>query len=185
MMNKIILALFFIANSANAAFMIDTTSGFFTTSDSKTTTDTSDMSNHIFIGASLGSKQQAYLGQNITLYSHQIKTTSTNKVNTLELGPRFTYFFSEDNVFYTTIGWNPYAKGKRTVNGVTEDISGFALLGGIGAELKINKNFHIGGSINYHSLSISKAISASNVATTVSNKYNTLMPMINLSFRFR
>lgn len=183
-MKKILFALLFVINSAHAAFMIDTMTGFTTTTDSKTTTNTSDVSNHIFIGASLGARQRAYIGQNITIFNHQIKQTTTDKINTLELGPRFTYFFTDENVFYVTLGWNPYAKGKRTVSSITEEISGYALLAGLGAELKINRNFHIGGSLNYHSLNISKAISASNVATTVSDKYSSLMPMINLSFRF-
>lgn len=188
-MKKLTLLLFFLlvllTNAAHAAFMIDTMSGFFTTSDSKTSTNTSDTSNHIFVGASLGARQQFFIGQNITLFSHQVKKTTTDKVSTTELGPRFTYFFSEDNVFYTSLGWNPYAKGKRTVNSVTEDISGYSFLASLGAEMKINKNFHIGGSLNYHSLKISKAINSANQASTVSNSYSSMMPMINLSFRFR
>jgi hypothetical protein len=184
-MKKILLLSLFLINSSHAAFMIETMTGFSSSSDSKSSTAISDVSNHIFIGAALGSKQKFFIGQNISIISQQVKTSATNKVNTLELGPRVTYFFSEENVFYASLGWNPYAKGKRTVNSVTEEISGFGLLGSLGAELKINRNFHIGGSLNYHSLSISKAISSSNVATNVSNSYTSLMPMINLSLRFR
>ena len=188
-MKKIILASIMLVpvffNTANAAFMFETMSGFTTTSDSKTTTDTSDITNHIFIGASIGAKQRAFIGQNITFFSHEVKAATTNKVSTMELGPRFTYFLSDDNVFYISLGWNPYAKGTRTTGSTTEDISGYSLLGSLGAEVKINKNFHIGGSINYHSLNISKAISSSNQATTVSDSYSSIMPMLNLSFRFR
>ncbi|MGZ3788868.1 MAG: hypothetical protein ACXVLQ_10110 [Bacteriovorax sp.] len=183
-MKNLFLALFFVAGTSRAALIVDTMTGFSTSSDSKTSTSTSDVSNHTFIGASLGQRQRAYIGQNITFFSHSIKTSATDKISTLELGPRFTYFFTDENVFYTTLAWNPYAKGKRTVSNATEDISGYAFLAGIGAEVKMNRNFHIGGSLNYHTLNISKAISAANVATTVSDKYNSLMPMINLSFRF-
>jgi hypothetical protein len=171
--------------SSEAAFIIDTNTGFTTSSDSKTSTKTSDVSNYFFLGASVGAKQRAYIGQNIGLFTHQITSTTTDKVSTLELGPRLTYFFTEENVFYTTLGWNPYAKGSRTVAGTAEDISGYSFLVGLGAEVKINRNFHIGGSLNYHTLNITKAIDANNVATTVSDKYNSLMPMLNLSFRFR
>jgi hypothetical protein len=184
-MNKILLTFLFLINTAHAAFMIDTMTGYSSSSDSKTSTNISDISNHIFIGASIGAQQRTFIGQNITIFTHQLKTSATNKINTLELGPRLTYFFSEENVFYGTLGWNPYAKGKRTVSGVTDDISGYGLLAGLGAEVKINRNFHIGGSLNYHRLSISKAISSSNVATSTSDTYSSLMPMINLSFRFR
>lgn len=184
-MKQLFLASIFLINTAHAAFMFDTMSGFTTTSDSKTNTSTSDITNHIFIGASIGQKQRTFIGQNITFFNHQIKNSSTDKVSTMELGPRLTYFLSEENVFYISLGWNPYAKGTRTVSSVTEDISGYSLLGSIGAEVKINKNFHIGGSLNYHSLNISKAINSSNQATTVSDSYTSMMPMLNLSFRFR
>lgn len=184
-MKKFLLISLLLINSAHAAFMIDTMTGYSSSSDSKSSTDISDVSNHIFLGASIGARQKLFIGQNITIFTHQLKTASTNKINTLELGPRLTYFFTDENVFYGTFGWNPYAKGKRTVSDVTEDISGFGILLGLGAEAKINRNFHIGASLNYHRLSISKAISASNVATNVSESYSSLMPMINLSLRFR
>ena len=185
----ILLIAFFTVNllgsSAQAAFMINTMTGYSSSSDSKTTTDISDIANHVFIGASIGSKQRLFVGQNITFFTHQLKTSDTDKVNTLELGPRVTYFFDENNVFYGTFAWNPYAKGERTIRSVTEEISGYGLLVGLGAEVKINRNFHIGGSINYKSLNISKAISSANVASEVSDTYTSLMPMLNLSFRFR
>lgn len=184
-MKKLLLISLFLINSAHAAFMINTMSGYFSTTDSKTNTNTNDTTNHIFIGASLGSKQRFFVGQNITLFSHQIAATNTDKVSTMELGPRIIYFFTDNNVFYTTLGWNPYAKGTRTVSGTTEKVSGSALLFGAGVEVKINSNFHIGGSINYHSLSVTESTSASNVTTTVSQSYTALMPMINLSLRFR
>jgi hypothetical protein len=172
------------ASNANASFIIDTMTGFFTTSDSKTNADTSDLANHTFIGASIDHRQKFYIGNNFTFFSHQIKGSTTNKVNTFELGPRATYFFSEENTFYVTLGWNPYAKGSRTVSGTQEDISGYAFLAGLGVEVKINRNFYVGGSLNYHTLNITKAISSSNVASTASDKYNSMMPMINLSLRF-
>ncbi len=183
-MKKILLASLFVINSAHAAFMIDTTAGFSSTTDSKTSSKTSDISSHTFIGASIGSKQRAYIGQNITYFSQQLTTATVNKINTLELGPRLTYFFTDENTFYVMAAWNPYAKGKRTVGTTTEDVSGYAFVAGLGAEVKVNRNFYIGGSLSYHSLNITKAISATNVATTASDKYNSMMPMINLSLRF-
>lgn len=184
-MKKLLFIFLFFFSNAHAAFLINTMSSFSSSSDSYTSTKLSDMSNHIFLGASIGAKQRAYIGQNISILTNQVQTSATNKINTLELGPRVTYFFSDENVFYTTLGWNPYAKGKRTVSGTTEDVSGWAFLAGIGAELKIDRSFHIGASLNYHSLTITKSISASNVATTVSDKYSSILPMINLSLRFR
>lgn len=184
-MKKILIVLFFLINTAQAAFIIETMTGYSSTSDSNTSTNTNDLTNHIFIGAGIGVKQQLFIGQNITLFSHQIKQSTTDKVSTLELGPRIIYFFTPENVFYGTFAWNPYAKGTRTVAGTSVDISGYGLLVGLGAELKVNRNFHIGGSLNYHSLNISKSINSSNVATNESDTYTSLMPMINFSFRFR
>jgi hypothetical protein len=181
----IISLLVVMANHSEAAFMINTMTGYSSSSDSNTTTNISNISNHVFVGASIGSKQQIFVGQNITIYTQQLKTTTTDKISTMELGPRLTYFFNEENIFYSTLGWNPYAKGTRIVASTSEEISGFSYLIGLGAELKINRNFHIGGSLNYSSLNISKSISSANVATEVSDTYTALMPMINLSLRFR
>ena len=185
MIKKTLTIIVFLMNSAHAAFMINTMTGYTSSNDSKTTTDISGISNHVFIGASIGSRDRLFVGQNISNFTHEIKTSSTNKVNTLELGPRLTYFFNEGNVFYLTLGWNPYAKGKRTIGSEVEEISGYGLLGGLGAEVKVNRYFHIGGSLNYKSLSISKSINSANIVTSVSDSYTSLMPMINLSFRFR
>ena len=183
---KLFLAILaFLINNAHAAFIINTMSAYSTSSDSKTSSSTSSTSNHFFIGASIGAKQHMFVGQNITIATQEIKTATTNKLAMTELGPRLVYYFDDGNVFYSTLSWNPYAKGTRTINGVSEDISGFSYFIGVGAELKINHNFHIGGSLNYKSLSISKAISTSLVASTVSNTYASIDPMINLSFRFR
>ena len=184
-MKKILFLFVFIIQSAQAAFLIQGTSSFTSSTDSKTSTSLSDISNHFFVGASIGSNQQTFIGQNITSFSGQVKKTNTDKINTLELGPKVIYFFSEDHVFYTSLGWNPYAKGKRSVSGVNSEISGWAYLASIGAELKINRNFHIGASFNYHSLKLTKSISDNNVASTTNDTSTSIMPMINFSFHFR
>ena len=185
MIKKTLIIIYLLMNSANAAFMINSMTGYSSNSDSKTTTNISNFSNHIFIGASIGSRQRLFVGQNISIFTHGVKTSVSNTINTLELGPRLTYFLNEGNIFYLTLGWNPYAKGQRIIASATEEISGYGLLAGIGAELKINSNFHIGGSLNYKSLNISKAISSTNVASEVSDTYTSITPMINLSLRFR
>jgi hypothetical protein len=184
-MNIITIFLLLYINSANAAFLFDSMTGFSSSSDSKTSTNLSDLTNHIFIGASIGAKQRAYIGQNITIVSHQMKAAGTDKISTLELGPKLMYFFDEENIFYGSFGWNPYVKGTRSISGSTSEIMGYSLLASLGAELKINRTFHIGGSINYHQLKTSKSISSANVSTTESETYSSLMPMINVSLRFR
>jgi hypothetical protein len=185
-MKKLLLTLIAIfATTAQAGFMIETMSGYNSSTDSNTSTTITDTNNHIFVAASLGQRARLYIGQNISLISQQIKTTNTDKISTTELGPRMTYFFSDDNMFYFTAAWNPYAKGKRTVANVDTDISGWSYLAGLGAELKVNRVLKIGGSLNYHALNITKSIDSSNVATEVSHSYTSLMPMINLCLAFR
>jgi hypothetical protein len=185
-MKKLLLSLIAIfATTAQAGFMIESMSGYNSSTDSNTSTTITDTNNHIFVAASLGQRARLYIGQNISLISQQIKTTNTDKISTTELGPRMTYFFSDDNMFYFTAAWNPYAKGKRTVANVDTDISGWSYLAGLGAELKVNRILKIGGSLNYHALNITKSINSLNVATEVSHSYTSLMPMINLCLSFR
>jgi hypothetical protein len=142
------------------------------------------VTNHIFVGASFDSKEKIVVGQNISLVSNQFKTTTTDKISTTELGPRLNYYFNDEKNYFVSFAWNPYAKGTRTVAGVSEEISGWSYLMAVGATLKMGNNFFMGASLNYHSLAITKSI-ASNTATTVNNAYSSLMPMLNISLRFR
>lgn len=183
---KIFLALMFlISRAAMADFKIDVNTGFNSYTDGATKFEFGDVTNHIFLGASIGSRDQLYIGQNITLFSNDYKTSTTTNVSTMELGPRLTYYFSTDKTVYLTLAWNPYAKGDRTtLAGTTEEISGSGLLAGLGYELKLTKNFFLGASLMYHSLSVTKA-EVNNVSTEVSEKYSSITPMINLCLRFR
>lgn len=171
--------------TAMADFKIDLNTGFNSYTDGATKFEFADTTNHIFIGASIGTRDQLYIGQNISIFSNVYKTSAETKISTLELGPRMTYYFSTDRTVFVTLAWNPYAKGERTtLTGTTEEISGSSLLAGIGYELKMTKNFFLGASLMYHSLSISKA-EANNISTEVSESYTAMTPMITLSLRFR
>lgn len=181
----LLLATLFISNGALADFKIDLNTGFNSYTDGANNFEFSDMTNHIYFGASIGSKDQLYIGQNISIYSNEFTTSTATEVSTLELGPRFTYYFSQDKTVFVTFAWNPYAKGERTtLAGTTEDISGSSLLGGIGYELKVSRNFFLGASIMYHSLSVSKA-EVDNASREVSESYTSTTPMITMGLRFR
>ena len=170
---------------AHAKFEIQTSTGYSSNADGKTNYAFTDMTNHIFLGASFDNKDKYVVGQNISIISNQYKVSTTNKLSTLELGPRLNWYINTDRNFFVAVAWNPYAKGTRTVSSTTEKISGWSYLLAFGAVLKMGGNFYMGASINYHSLSITEAISSSNTASTVSNNYTSLMPMLNISFRFR
>jgi hypothetical protein len=178
------ILLFLVVFEAHAKFEVSTSSGYASGSDGKTNNSFSDMTNHIFLGASVDSKEKLIIGQNISLVSSQIKTTNTDKLSTTELGPKITYYFNDDKNFYVGVAWNPYAKGTRTAAGVSADISGWSYLATTGVLMKMSGNFLLGASINYHSLSVTKAI-VSTTASTVSNSYSSIMPMINICFRFK
>ena len=49
MIKKTLTIIVFLMNSAHAAFMINTMTGYTSSNDSKTTTDISGISNHVFI----------------------------------------------------------------------------------------------------------------------------------------
>ena len=181
----IVSFLILISSAVMADFKIDINTGFNSYEDGGTKFTFADTTNHIYIGASLGSKGQFYIGQNITILSHDFKTTTSTKVSTLELGPRMTYYFNNDRTIFVTAAWNPYAKGKRTtLAGLNEEISGYGLLAGLGYELKLSRNFYMGASLMYHALNVSKA-EVNNTSTEVSETYTSLTPMINLGLRFR
>ena len=185
-MKKIIILLLTIfASNVHAGFMLQTMSGYNSSSDSNTSTTITDTHNHVYVAAGIGQRSRLYIGQNISIISQQLKTTNTNKISTTELGPRITLFFNDENTFYFTAAWNPYAKGKRTVANVETDISGWSYLAGMGAELKVSRILKIGASVNYHALNVTKSINSANVATELTDSYTSLMPMINLCLSFR
>lgn len=173
----------FLCFSSHAAFTINTTFNYSTSTDSKDSISFGGMSGHLFLGASLDSKQTFYFGQNVSYLSTEYKNTTSTKIGTLELGPRFVHFLNDDKNWFWTGAWNPYAKGTKTTT-VSATISGSSFLLGFGYELKINKNFHLGASFNYYALSVSK----STVGTTeseVSDSYSSMMPMISMSIHFK
>lgn len=169
---------------AQAKFEVQTSTGYSSNTDGKSKNSFSDITNHFFIGASFDSKEKFVVGQNISIVSTQYKTATTDKLSTTELGPRLNYYINNERNYFVTLAWNPFAKGKRTVAGIAEDISGWSYLAALGAVLKMGNSFYLGASLNYHSLSITKSIVGSTV-TTVTDSYSSIMPMLNISFRFR
>ncbi len=175
----------FLSPHTKASFLIDWQLGYGAHGETKTDLGFQDLTNHFFLGAALGKKEQLYFGQNITSQSKTYDSSSQTDISTLELGPRLHWFFNEEKTLLLILAWNPYAKGSRiSAGGTATDVSGSSLLVGLGYELKISKMFYLGASINYHSLSISKS-EVNNVSTEESSKYTSITPMLNFSLRFR
>ncbi len=181
----ILFLIILFSQTANAAFMVDWLAGYASHSEGKSNLEFGDMTHHFFLGATLGGKEKFYFGQNVSSVAREYKNTSTTKISTLELGPRMNWYFDEGKSIYMGLAWNPYVKGTRVQAGAaSEDVSGWSYLASFGYELKISKNFHLGASLNYHTINISKA-EVNNVSTEESSAYSSLTPMINLSFRFK
>lgn len=179
------LFLIFLSHIVWARFEIQTSSGYDTYSDGKSKNTFSNMSNHLFIGASLDLKQKLLIGNNISQVSIGLKTTNNDSFSVLEVGPKVLYYFDEDYLFYTAIAWNPYVKGDRKVAGAaSETISGWGYVATFGASMKVNRNFAMGFSINYHAISITESV-VNTTASDVSESYSTIMPMVNFTLRFR
>jgi hypothetical protein len=98
----------------------------------------------------------------------------------MEMGPRFTYFFSDDYNLYVTGEWNPYAKGER----VDDEISGSSTSFGVGYRFRLNRYFGLGAGIHYHSLNI-KESKIGSTENDISDKRTSLIPMLELTIMTR
>lgn len=183
---KIISVLFMLIGTVNAGFLVDLSGNYHSDEDDVTTFSYSKMDYRGYLAANLDSKGQLFFGQNISQFGREFKDgATTGKYSVLELGPRFQYYFSGDQSFYMAAAWNPYVKGSRTVSSTEVDISGSSYFINFGWQLKISRNFALGASINYHTISITKETDTDNVETEVTDSYTQIYPMIELSIRFR
>lgn len=181
----VLFIMIFFSHITKAAFMFDWQLGYSSHTENKTNLAFNDMTNHFFLGATLGKKETLYFGQNVSSIATEYKTPNSTKISTLELGPRMNWYLDDLKTILVVLAWNPYAKGKRTPNGGSEEnISGWSYLLAFGYELKLSKNFSMGATLNYHALNISKS-EVNNVSTEESTSYTSITPMLNLSFRFR
>ena len=184
-MKFFVLFCIFISINSYARFEIQTSSSYSSYSDGKTKYTFSDMNNYLFIGASLDRGEKLLIGNHLGIYSIALKSANNDTLSMTEIGPRINYYFNEEHTLYSIIGWNPYAKGKRkAAGGASEDVSGWAYLLAFGGAFKITKGFYLGASINYHALSITESV-VSSTSTKVSHSYSDIMPMLNMTFRFR
>lgn len=185
MKKLLILFSLIISLEADAAFMLEYAFNYISDSDNVDNFAFDKLDNRFFFGASLDD-QKLYFGFNYLMFSRDVKSNgSTDTLSTTEIGPKIIWFLGDRGSIYISAGWNPFAKGERKRSNTSEDIDGSSLMGALGYQLKLTKRFYLGASINYHSLSISKATDSSNQETTVSNNYTTIYPMIEMSLRFR
>ncbi len=181
---SLLLVLIYSSGASANKLMVELFSNFTSSSDDHSGTfEFSRMTNGIFLGAAISKKQQLYFGQNVIQYSRSYNDGSTTEVSMLELGPRFTFFFSENKTWHMNLVWNPYAKGERTA-GSTETIDGWSYEIALGYQYKINKRFHMGATVVYHSLAITTVTNSSNTETETSYTYSSIYPLLTFNMRF-
>lgn len=131
----------------------------------------------ILLGASVNQRKTLFFGWNINSWSTTYESGGTeSEFSVTEMGPRFTYFFSEEYNWYITGEWNPYAKGDRT----NDEISGNSTSFGGGYRFKVSRMIGLGAGLHYHSLNI-KESKVGSTENNVSDKKTSLMPMLELT----
>ncbi len=145
----------------------------------------SRMNNLLFAGANLDEKQKWIIGWNFYLWSrdYQANGGTTNKISLTELGPRVQFFFNDERNFYSAVAYHPYVKGKLN-NGTDAEVSGSGYIISIGYHHRASKTVFFGASLNYQSTSLSKS-TVSNTESDVNYSYTNIIPMIEMSMRFK
>lgn len=186
---KLLLALILLITTTLAQAAVYTQYSFFYYTDTDNNQDFkySTMRNSLMLGAELSKDLNMVLGWNAMMWDRKYTPSSGSQnvpLSMTELGPRLIYFWGDERVFYNSVIWNPYAKGKRTVSGTSEDISGYSVLASAGFAFKITKTFRGGFAINYHTLKISEK-TVGTTTTKLSESYNTLYPSVEFSYLFK
>lgn len=135
----------------------------------------------VFLAASLNGNKTLFFGWNINSWSSSLtKNSDEETYKMLEMGPRLTYFFSEERRWYATVEWSPYAKGDRDKTGTSAEISGSSIGIGAGYKFKVSRLIGLGAGLHYHTLSL-KEEKIGTTENTISDKITNIMPMLELT----
>lgn len=182
-----IIFLFLLYSSgALAGFFFQNSTNYSTDSDNSTDKFSYNTTKNItFLGGEIGKKKQSIIGQNIGSMGRTDSTlgATATTISTLEVGPRYQYFFDELKTFYFSVAYNIYVKGTRQLAGVSEEIRGSSYHIASGYHFKISRSFYLGFSMNYYSLALtSKTVGSTE--TKISDSYSSIFPAIEFSLRF-
>ena len=142
---------------------------------------------HLLLGASFGKGGKWVVGQNIvsgTRVAYDSANSQEDTLKLLELGPKVQYFLTTSRQSYVALTYNLYAKGTRTLAGVSQDVQGTSTIFSFGHQLKLSRMIYVGFSINYHAISITEQ-KVGTTATDVAQKYTMIYPAFEFSMRFR
>ena len=174
--------------SSEAAFLISSNINYQSDKDESAEQKSETSLNYIKLqlAASINKRDTLFLGWNINSWSKSIKygTTNEDEYSILEMGPKFTWFTSDEYRFYFAFEYNPYAKGTRKIAGTERDTDGSSMGFGVGYRLKITKAFSMGASL----YQMTTTVDTDTVTTTTTqrgDKVTFMLPMLELSFNFR
>ncbi len=190
-MNKkllIILTLTALSFSSHAGFVFNTTTFYNTSEDDADGASYSTLKNHFFAGATFLSNNNMAIGWDYATWTREVKGSSSATASDLsltEMGPRIIFYMGQNKNFFVSFNWNPLVEGDRTLStGVSEEITGSSLYGSVGYQAKLSKKFFFGGSLNYHTVSISKA-TVNSTESDVSHSYTDIYPALDFGMRFK
>lgn len=179
------LLLFLPINKAHSSIYAQYSLSYMSDEDNVNEFSYSRLGNLLFIGANVDIAQRWVLGWNFYLWSRDTQSSGTTEsVSLTELGPRFLIFINEDRNFYFSAAYHPYVRGTLTKNSTEEEVSGSGYIVTLGYQFKASKTIYFGASLNYQSTTLDTS-TVSNVETDVSYAYTKILPMIELSIRFR
>jgi hypothetical protein len=174
--------------TSQAAFLVSSNINYQSANDDSAQQKSETSLNYIKLqlAASINKKDTFFLGWNINSWSKAIKygTTSEDEYSILEMGPKFTWFTSDEYRFYFAFEYNPYSKGTRKITSTERTTDGSSMGFGVGYRLRITKAFSMGASL----YQMTTTVDTDTVTTTITDrgdKITFMLPMLELSFNFR
>jgi hypothetical protein len=140
--------------------------------------------NILSLGATFGKSNDWVIGQNFMIWTLQEKRAENlHKHSFFETGPRLQYFWNKNQNFYTAISYHFLGRGKRSINGESDEVSGTSLLFSTGLSLPLTSALFFGTSLNWHQISL-KSRTFQQQQETINQNYKNLFFSIDLSYRF-
>ncbi len=178
-----------ITATTEAKFYLQHSIGYNSYTENVQNTKYGHLQNMLFVGASIGGSKRFYFGQSVYIHNFTFNTSdsSSGTMSVTEIGPRFIYFLNDRMTWNISFAWHPYAKGTRTLPTATEstDVTGSAMIASLAYQLPVTKRFYLGASLNYYSYSITEDTTAAGVTSEVSQSYTQIVPMFDISIRFK
>tara|TARA_Y100000780_G_scaffold232596_1_gene269159 strand:- start:316300 stop:316839 length:540 start_codon:yes stop_codon:yes gene_type:complete len=176
--------------NANASFYMDYKLNYQSETDAGDATafNYTRMMNSLYFAASMDRNKRLYIGQSVIFWNKTQKqgddSADETTLDLLELGPRLHFYLTQNRTWYASAVYNFSAKGTSKVSGVEGDVDGSGYMATLGYHYKFSKTIGIGGSLNYHSVTVDER-KVDSSSSDVSETYTAIIPMLEIAFRFR